>query len=177
MKHDLVFEGGGAKGMVLIGAYEEFAQRGHSHGRLLGTSAGAITATLVAAGYTPAEMLAALNEQENGRAVFASFMGVPPLFTAEEVRAGAIRALLRDIDVTFVPNFIEDRMDDAIVQALANDPRSRHIVAFVERGGWYAADRFVAWLQAKLDSGTFQGAPRQFSQSTLAQLRARIDTT
>ena len=42
-------------------------RRGHTHGRLLGTSAGAITAALVAAGYTPAEMLAAVIQNENGK--------------------------------------------------------------------------------------------------------------
>jgi len=56
MKYDLAFEGGGAKGMVFVGACEEFFRRGHSFGRLLGTSAGAITATLPAAGYTPEEI-------------------------------------------------------------------------------------------------------------------------
>lgn len=50
MKYDLVFEGGGAKGMVFVGACEEFFRRGHSFDRLLGTSAGASTATLLAAG-------------------------------------------------------------------------------------------------------------------------------
>jgi hypothetical protein len=64
MKYDLVFEGGGAKGMAFVGAYEELAERGHTCGRLLGTSAGAITAAFIAAGYVPAEMLAALNERE-----------------------------------------------------------------------------------------------------------------
>ena len=44
MQYDLVFEGGGAKGIALAGAYEELARQGHTHGRLLGTSAGAITA-------------------------------------------------------------------------------------------------------------------------------------
>ena len=38
--------------MVFVGAYEEFVRLGHTFGRLLGTSAGAITAALVAAGYT-----------------------------------------------------------------------------------------------------------------------------
>ena len=56
MKYDLVFEGGGAKGMVFVGACEEFFRRGHSFDRLLGTSAGAITATLLAVGYTPEEI-------------------------------------------------------------------------------------------------------------------------
>jgi len=38
MKYDIAFEGGGAKGMVFVGAYREFVQRGHTFGRLLGTS-------------------------------------------------------------------------------------------------------------------------------------------
>lgn len=38
MNYDLVFEGGGAKGMVFVGACQEFFNRGHSFGRLLGTS-------------------------------------------------------------------------------------------------------------------------------------------
>ena len=52
MQYDLVFEGGGAKGMAFVGAYQEFVGRGHTCGRLLGTSAGAITAAAVAAGHT-----------------------------------------------------------------------------------------------------------------------------
>ena len=88
MKYDLVFEGGGAKGMVFVGAYDELVKRGHTAGRLLGTSAGAITAALLAAGYTPKEMLDALNEHENGKPVFAGFMGEPPPFNKEEILAG-----------------------------------------------------------------------------------------
>src|ERR687885_417008 len=101
MKYDLVFEGGGAKGIVLVGAYEEFVRRGHTYGRLLGTSAGAITAAFVAAGYTPAEMLGALDERENGKPVFAEFMGQPSAFTPEEISASAIRTFLRNIDLKF----------------------------------------------------------------------------
>lgn len=169
MKFDLIFEGGGAKGMVFVGAYEEFVQRGHSHGRLLGTSAGAISAALVAAGYTSEELLAALDERENDTSVFTTFMGQPSLFTEAEIRASAIRTFLSNINLKFVPDLIEDRLDDAIAQILAQDLRSRHLFAFVERGGWYAADRFVTWLQDKLDSGQWQGGQRQFSQMTLAK--------
>ena len=74
---DLVFEGGGAKGSVFAGALEVFFAAGHQPARLVGTSAGAITATLLAAGYTPADMLAAVNEQRDGKPRFASFMDVP----------------------------------------------------------------------------------------------------
>jgi predicted acylesterase/phospholipase RssA len=48
MEFDLVFEGGGAKGIVFVGAVQEFEALGHTADRLLGTSAGAITATLLA---------------------------------------------------------------------------------------------------------------------------------
>ena len=74
---DLVFEGGGAKGSVFVGALEVFFAAGHKTGRLVGTSAGAITAALLAAGYTPAEMLAAVTEQRNGKPRFAEFMDQP----------------------------------------------------------------------------------------------------
>lgn len=169
MQYDLVFEGGGAKGMALVGAYEEFARRGHTYGRLLGTSAGAISAALLAAGYTPKNMLVALGEQENGKPVFAGFMGLPAALNSEEIRASAIRNLLRSINLKLVPDFIEERLDDALVRLLAMHPISRHLFAFVEQGGWYAADRFITWLQTKLDAGDGQGETRRFSQMTLAQ--------
>ena len=172
MKYDLVFEGGGAKGMVFVGACEEFVKRGHTFGRILGTSAGAISATLLAAGYSAEEMQGALNEKENGRSVFAGFMGTPPPFTEADIRTSAVRDLLRNVNMKFLPDFIEDRMDDAIAEALAGSERFRHFFAFVERGGWYAADRFITWLQAKLDSGPWKGSSRRFSGMTLAQFFA-----
>ena len=42
---DMVFEGGGAKGTAFVGALEVLFAAGHKHRRLVGTSAGAITAT------------------------------------------------------------------------------------------------------------------------------------
>lgn len=48
---DLVFEGGGVKGIGLAGAYAALRERGVVPKRVAGTSAGAITAALVAAGY------------------------------------------------------------------------------------------------------------------------------
>jgi NTE family protein len=48
---DLVFEGGGVKGIGLVGAYAELERQGYAPQGVAGTSAGAITAALVAAGY------------------------------------------------------------------------------------------------------------------------------
>jgi NTE family protein len=54
---DLVFEGGGVKGIALAGAFAEIARRGFEPQCVAGTSAGAITAALVAAGYTGEELV------------------------------------------------------------------------------------------------------------------------
>jgi len=172
MKYDLVFEGGGAKGMAFVGAVAELLAAGHSHERLLGTSAGAITATLLAAGYTVDEMNAALMEQEDGRPVFAGFMGQPDEFTDAELDKGGTLALLKNLDIALLPRFLEDRMDRKVVQALARGGKSRHLVALVERGGWFAARRFVTWLSAKLDAARTDGTPRNYSKMTLAQFHA-----
>ncbi len=172
MKYDLVFEGGGAKGMVFVGACETFFSRGHSFDRLLGTSAGAITATLLAAGYTPAEMLSALVEKENGKSVFAGFMGPPAPFSEEELQASATQRLLAGVDFTFLPNAWQGKIRSALVKALAAGGASRNLLALIERGGWFAADRFIAWLTGKLDAPSTEGVPRAYSAMTLAQFHA-----
>jgi NTE family protein len=56
LRADLVFEGGGVKGIALAGAYRELSDRGYVPECVAGTSAGAITAALVAVGYTGAEV-------------------------------------------------------------------------------------------------------------------------
>jgi len=53
---DLVFEGGGVKGIGLAGAFELLEERGYHPQNVAGTSAGAINAALVAAGYTSQEL-------------------------------------------------------------------------------------------------------------------------
>ena len=53
---DLVFEGGGVKGIGLGGAYQAIEEKGYRPHSVAGTSAGAITAALVAAGYNAADL-------------------------------------------------------------------------------------------------------------------------
>src|SRR5690349_2716419 len=55
-KVDAVFEGGGVKGIALIGAAQAVEEAGYAFENLAGTSAGAIVATLLAAGYSSAEL-------------------------------------------------------------------------------------------------------------------------
>jgi NTE family protein len=56
LRADLVFEGGGVKGIALAGAFRELTDRGYAPECVAGTSAGAITAALVAVGYTAEEI-------------------------------------------------------------------------------------------------------------------------
>lgn len=53
---DLVFEGGGVKGIGLVGAVSVLLEHGYLPQNLAGSSAGAVTAALLAAGYTPSEL-------------------------------------------------------------------------------------------------------------------------
>lgn len=169
MQYDLVFEGGGAKGMTFVGALQELDARDHTHGRLLGTSAGAIAATFIAAGYSTQEMHDALCEKdENNKPIFTSFLGKPLPFTSDAIRNSATAAMLEAIDIPFLPDVVEDRFDQLILRVLGHD-RFRHFLSILELGGWYSAHSFISWLEAKLDWGTFQGEPRRFSKLNFAQ--------
>src|SRR3954454_10585382 len=53
---DLVLEGGGVKGIGLVGAISVLEERGYKFNRVAGTSAGSIVGALVAAGYSGAEL-------------------------------------------------------------------------------------------------------------------------
>jgi NTE family protein len=53
---DLVCEGGGVKGIGLAGAFSVLEERGYTPQNVAGTSAGAITAALIAAGYSSSEL-------------------------------------------------------------------------------------------------------------------------
>ena len=53
---DGVFSGGGLKGFALVGAYEVLEEKGYQFKRVAGTSAGAILASFIAAGYTAKEI-------------------------------------------------------------------------------------------------------------------------
>lgn len=53
---DLVFEGGGVKGIGLVGALAVLEEQGYEAQNVAGNSAGAVVAALYAAGYTPAEL-------------------------------------------------------------------------------------------------------------------------
>jgi predicted acylesterase/phospholipase RssA len=169
MQFDLVFEGGGAKGTVFVGAMQEFAKRGHAARRFVGTSAGAITATLMAAGFNSAEMLAAVNEKTgDGRPRFSTFMDIPTQFELGDIHNSLTYDLFKKVDLPWIPGMAEDEIDERIVEQLMKLDAYREIFSFVERGGLYAGDKFLAWLGEKLNQGG-----RDLGKATLSQFHLK----
>jgi len=66
VRADLVLEGGGVKGVALVGAVTALAERGYSFPRVAGTSAGAVLACVVAALQRAGEPLSRLAEIAGG---------------------------------------------------------------------------------------------------------------
>jgi NTE family protein len=171
MQYDLVFEGGGAKGAVFVGALQEFAARGHTARRVLGTSAGAITATVVAAGYNVQELLAVVNEKlPNGKPRFSTFMDTPTGFAQAAIESSLSYALLEKVDLPG-PQGWEKKLDDLIIAQLMRLEPYREIFSFLERGGLYAGDVFLAWIREKLDAGN-----RKLGNATLAEFHVQTNS-
>jgi predicted acylesterase/phospholipase RssA len=171
MQYDLVFEGGGAKGSVFVGALQEFGNRGHTPGRLIGTSAGAITATLIAAGYEPEEMLEAVNEKlPNGKPRFSTFMDIPEAFQTKDVEKSLTYDLFKKVDIPFIPELLEGKVDDRIFECFMKIDAYREVFSFVERGGLYAGHKFLEWLTEKLNA-----ADRDLGDKTLSEFHAQTD--
>lgn len=66
-KTDAVFEGGGVKGIGMVGAVAVTEEQGYQFSNVAGTSAGAIVASLVAAGYNAGELKNILNNLDYTR--------------------------------------------------------------------------------------------------------------
>ncbi|MCC7539980.1 MAG: patatin-like phospholipase family protein [Deltaproteobacteria bacterium] len=152
MQYDLAFEGGGAKGAVFAGALAELEARGHTARRIVGTSAGAITATLTAAGYSASELRDVLAEKlPDGRPRLTTFMDVPRRFEAAELRGSLIARALEKIDIPLLPERTEKRLDERILEQMMEYGLLRQLFSLLEHGGLFEGAEFVTWIREKLD--------------------------
>jgi NTE family protein len=152
---DMVFEGGGAKGSAFVGALEVLEAKGHRHRRLIGTSAGAITATLVAAGYKPQELLKAVVERlPNGKPRFSAFMDQPSEadFTPAQREMSVTMSILKDVDIPGLPDIFNNALDRRLLNALLKLPHYRQLFSLVECGGFFAGNEFLKWIREKLEA-------------------------
>jgi len=153
MDVDLVFEGGGAKGLAFVGALQAIERHGHKARRVVGTSAGSIVAILVAAGYSAAECKAAINERlPDGSSRFGSFLQTPTIDESVEL-SNSLRFWLRtELDNPLIPNIIEPVVDK-MIEGLVQRDLTKHVISLLAWGGWYAGDTLLAYLTEKLDAG------------------------
>ena len=78
-KADLVLEGGGVKGLGLVGAVLHLMREGYEFPRVAGTSAGSILAAFLAAGATADELAGIMERLDYSRVPDRSAPGVPGL--------------------------------------------------------------------------------------------------
>lgn len=126
---DAVFEGGGVKGIGLVGAVAAAEEMGYQWVNVAGTSAGAIVAALLAAGYSAAEMKEILTELDYNRFKDTSLLDRVPLVGSVaslifekgiyEGRffEGWMRGLLREKGV--------ETFNDLVLEEYRNDERYR----------------------------------------------------
>src|SRR5512139_3427593 len=128
MEYDLVFEGGGAKGVAFVGALKAFERRGHKPRRLIGTSAGSITACLIAAGYSSQENLEALKEKTpDGKPRFTSFMDTPTLYEDIIIKDQLGYWLRTELNNPMVPDMIEPIVDN-LIESMVKADLVRHLI-------------------------------------------------
>src|SRR5215471_1618292 len=152
-KFDAVFEGGGAKGIAFVGALEVLQQHGHALRRYIGTSAGAITATLLAAKYTCEEMMQAINERlPDGKPRFSSFMDIPDGddFSPHVRDNSTIMMALKEVNLPWVPDAFERNIDTKLLDTLLKNSIFARLFSFTECGGYYSGHTFLAWIREKL---------------------------
>ncbi|MDX1414164.1 MAG: patatin-like phospholipase family protein [Candidatus Promineifilaceae bacterium] len=162
---DLVFSGGGAKGIAHIGALMELEKRGLTYRRVVGTSSGSIMALMLAAGYNTDEMVAAITERTpDGKIIMASFLDTPASFSEEVIHDSFLYTLIENAILSDLPDPFKSEARKFAVEELMASPVIREAFAFTEYGGVYTGDVFLQWLNEKLDQNG-----RQLSQLSLSE--------
>ncbi len=151
---DLALQGGGSKGIALNASIAEIRRRGHVIRRVVGTSAGAIAAAMIAAGIDDDALRAmSLGRTGDDLPLFSEYVTEPivPSFAEEDAPLDELRvAALR------LPTDLGRRL-------LAAHAAS----GFLDRGGFVSGDGFVDWLRR-----TLEGKRAGLSRATLGELYA-----
>jgi len=139
---DSVFEGGGVKGIGLVGAVAVAEERGYQWVNIAGTSAGAIVAALLAAGYSAAEMKQIIAELDYNNFKDASPLDRVPI-------AGSLASLIFEKGIyegKFFESWIRELLrkknvvtfNDLILPEYKNDEQHRYklrvIASDISRG-------------------------------------------
>lgn len=136
---DLALQGGGCKGIALNAAIAELMRRGHSIRRIVGTSAGAIAASLVAVGYRGDELLEmSRTPGPDGKLEFAEYVTEPLI----PVSPGS-EPVLSDLHsaALHLPGELGQRLMSAA-----------SMLNFLDAGGVSSGEGFMSWYLRKLEA-------------------------
>lgn len=142
---DVVLEGGGVRGIGLVGALAELEKAGYTPYRVAGTSAGAIVGALLAAGATASEMTELIGKMDYTKfrdEGFIDRLGVPGKSLSLAFEKGIYEGkflrtwILAELEKRGVRTFADLKLTDSWAQALP--PAQRYslvvIVSDVSRG-------------------------------------------
>ena len=144
--YDLVFEGGGLKGLAYVGALQALEEADIQPRRVIGSSAGAIAALLVQLGYSSGQIHQILTENVDGKSATTRFFDIPQTFSDAVLDQSSLMAEFRAIDIPLVPESVESRIDNYVIKRLLKGRLFRAFFSLVECGGLYAGDTFIEWL-------------------------------
>jgi len=165
---DIVFRGGGVKGVAFIGALEKLVAAKHRIRRMIGTSVGAIFATSFAAGYTPEEMLKEIEKRdESDNLILAGFVARPLIGLsstgAEMDWAGILKAAFnsdaKKIRDLLLPSLPLKHLTDYIIEAIPRVSPERkeaaktatvRAISLLLLGGACDDRPFLDWMRARL---------------------------
>lgn len=165
---DVVFRGGGIKGVAFIGALEKLNAARHRVRRMIGTSVGAIFATCYAAGYTPEEMLAEIERRDESDHLILAGFTAKPLFGTSHMASeidwvNVVRAAfnndakkLRDL---LLPSLPLNVLSDHLIQVMPGVAQERKDAAknatskglsLLLLGGACDDKPFLTWMHDRL---------------------------
>lgn len=154
---NLALQGGGSRGIALAAAIIEILRRGHGIRRLVGTSAGAIVAAVVAAGFSVDELrrMTVVGAQDD-LSLLSECVTEPLVPMAPEVEP-----TLSEIQLTVLK--LPTELGRRVLSAYA-------ALAFFDRGGFISGEGFVGWLMRVLER-----KQSGLSRITLGELHALTD--
>jgi NTE family protein len=134
-KVDAVFEGGGVRGIGLVGAIAVVEAAGYVFENVAGTSAGAIVATLLAAGYSAAELKATIAGIDFRRITDRNAIGRIPLIGPIANVLGQLGIFEGDYLLQLMRDLLGRKgkrtFADFVIPESANEPQYRYKVQVV----------------------------------------------
>jgi predicted acylesterase/phospholipase RssA len=164
---DVAFEGGGMKGAAFAGAVEVLLGQGFKLRRLIGSSAGAITAAFLAAGYSASELATVLGERvpDGTKRRFSTFLE-PPAVPPAPPNVSSFKWSLFALGVA---KAVESGSRLGLpLSAEALNAYARRGLSLFSTGAFADDGAFLAWMEDSLER---KGIPRD---TTLGELQQRL---